>query len=215
MIDHALSRFGRLDVLFNNAGRPSSRGGVVDLKVEDFDAAIALHLRGALLGMKYAAPAMIRAGSGSIINMASISGMRAGVTSLAYSTAKAAVIHLTRCAAIELGPSGVRVNCLSPGPVVTGIISSGAAAERSEEKVAEALGRVLPKTQALARVGTADDVAQAALFLASDASALINGHNLVIDGGITAGRPVSELQAEREAIARHLAALAAFRGQAT
>jgi NAD(P)-dependent dehydrogenase (short-subunit alcohol dehydrogenase family) len=99
MIDHAVRRFGRLDCLFNNAGVPSDRAGIAEVDVAVFDAAMAIHLRGVLLGMKYAAPVMRAAGAGSIINMASINGLQAGIVTLTYSTAKAAVIHLTRCVA--------------------------------------------------------------------------------------------------------------------
>jgi NAD(P)-dependent dehydrogenase (short-subunit alcohol dehydrogenase family) len=120
MIELAVKHFGRLDCLFNNAGIPSQRGGIADLDLEAFDAAMAIHLRGTVAGTKHAVPVMAGQACGSIINTASINGMRAGLAGIDYCVAKAAVIHLTRCAAVELGEKGIRVNCISPGPVATG-----------------------------------------------------------------------------------------------
>lgn len=211
MIDHALEHFGRLDCLFNNAGTASRTGGVAEVDIAEFDAAIAVHVRGALLGMKYAAPAMRRQGSGSIINMASINGRRAGFTTLGYSTAKAAVIHLSRCAAVELGQDGIRVNSLSPGPILTGIFGKAAGGDHGEsdrqaERVKTAFDQLLPGVQPIPRMGMPDDIAQAALYLASDESSLVNGHDLVVDGGITAGRPASIMRGERALFAKALQA---------
>lgn len=196
MIGHALARFDRLDCLVNHAGAGSQRAGIADVDPADFDAAIAIHLRGAFLGMKRAAPVMIAQGSGNIINGASINGTRAGLGGHSYSAAKAAVIHLTRCAAVELGEKGIRVNSLSPGPIATGIFGKGAGlapddADRQTDLAEAAIAAVLPRWQPLPIVGSVDDIAQAALFLASDASRLISGHNLVVDGGISAGWPAS------------------------
>ncbi len=211
MIEHAVRLFGRLDCLFNNAGTPSHKGGVADIDLADFDATIAVHVRGVLAGMKYAAPIMARQTSGSIINTASINGTRAGMTSLDYSTAKAAVIHLTRCAAVELGEQGVRVNSLSPGPVLTGIFGKGAglesnAADARYDVMRAAFAEILPTWQPLRGIAAANDIAYAALFLASDASRFVNGHDLVVDGGITAGRPVAVMRAERSVFAKAFAA---------
>jgi NAD(P)-dependent dehydrogenase (short-subunit alcohol dehydrogenase family) len=146
--------------------------------------------------MKHSSRVMAAQGSGSIINVASINGSRAGLGGHYYSAAKAAVIHLTRCAAVELGEKGIRVNSLSPGPIATGIFGKGAGlapddADQQVELAEAALAAILPRWQPLPIVGSADDIAQAALFLASDASRLISGHNLVVDGGISAGWPVS------------------------
>lgn len=209
MIDHALQRFGRLDCLFNNAGGPSQTGGVAEVDIAAFDAAIAVHLRGALLGMKYAAPVMVSQGCGSIINMASLNGHRAGFTTLGYSTAKAAVIHLSRCAAVELGQHGVRVNSLSPGPILTGIFGKASAADHGEadrgaERVRSVFEQLLPAVQPIPRIGLPKDVAQAALYLASDESSFVNGHDLAVDGGIAAGRPASVMRGERALFAKAL-----------
>jgi NAD(P)-dependent dehydrogenase (short-subunit alcohol dehydrogenase family) len=207
LIEDTARRFGRLDCVFNNAGTLPSGAGIADIDLADFDAAIALHVRGALAAMKHAAKVMIGQRSGSIINMASIVGIRAGIGSLAYSTAKAAVVHLTRCAAVELGEHGIRVNSLSPGPISTGIFGKGSGLEESvaEREIGVAQGvfaRILPTVQPLPRMGTTDDVAEAALFLASDASSFVAGHDLVVDGGSTAGRPASVLREQRALFAR-------------
>ncbi len=189
-VNHAVSRYGRLDCIFNNAGGPVPGGGIESISVEHLDAAMALLLRGVVLGMKHAAPVMKRQGSGSIINTGSIGGLRAGYSfSLAYCAAKAAVIHITRCVAMELGESGVRVNSISPGGIATDLIPQflglGAdATGQSLEKIKELFRRIQP----IPRAGLPGDVAQAAVWLASDESSFVNGHDLVVDGGLGAGR---------------------------
>jgi len=203
MIDHALARFGRLDCLLNNAGNPGRMTGIADLDVEHFDEIMAVHVRGVMLGMKHAAPVMVRQGAGSIINTGSVAGLRAGLSSHSYSAAKAAVIHLTRCVAVELGEHGVRVNSISPGAIVTGIFAkgagvSGAAADQATDSLKASFARLQP----IPRAGLPDDIAHAALFLASDASSFINGHDLVVDGGAVAGQKWSRTVAAREAIAK-------------
>jgi len=203
LVNHAVEKYGRLDCMMNNAGGPSHSARIVDVDVAEFDAGLAVHLRGVLLGMKYAAPIMRRIGAGSIINTASINGSRAGMTALTYSTAKAAVIHLTRCAAVELGQDGIRVNSLSPGPIITGIFGKGMGlsheiADRDAERVRSAFEKLLPDLQPLRHIGKPDDIAQAALFLASDASRMMTGHDLVVDGGILAGEPLAALDVARK-----------------
>ena len=144
--------------------------------------------------MKHAVPIMAEQGSRSIITVASVNWVRAGLGGLYYSVAKAAAIHLTRCAAVELGEKGIRINTVSPGPIATGIFGKGAGLEPDEadantDYAEVALAAVLPRWQPLPYVGRADDIAQAVLFLASDAARLVTGHNLVVDGGICAGWP--------------------------
>jgi NAD(P)-dependent dehydrogenase (short-subunit alcohol dehydrogenase family) len=196
MIEHAVRTFGRLDCLFNNAGSGSQRVAIADINLEEFDITIGVHVRGVLAGMKYAVPIMAAQRAGSIINTASVNGTRAGLGGHSYSAAKAAVIHLTRCAAVELGEQGIRVNSLSPGPIATGIFGKGAGLPHEEadlgvQDAAAAIAAVLPRWQPLPYVGTADDIAHAALFLASDASRLVTGHNLMVDGGVSVGWPAS------------------------
>jgi len=200
MIKHAVDCFGRLDCLFNNAADLSTGSGITDIDIQRFNAAIAVHVGGTLLGMKHAAPIMMRQQSGSIINTASVNGTRAGYTTLTYCTAKAAVIHLTKCVAVELGPYGVRVNSLSPGPVITGIFGKALGidpdtADRDTEAARSAIEDFASKVQPLRGVATPDDIAQVVLFLASDASRFITAHDLLVDGGITAGRTQSEMMA--------------------
>jgi NAD(P)-dependent dehydrogenase (short-subunit alcohol dehydrogenase family) len=200
MIAHALERFGRLDCLMNNAGSGSGYQEVARLDLARFDEVVAVHLRGALAGMKHAAPIMAAQRSGSIINVASVNGVRAGLGGHFYSAAKAALIHLTRCAAMELGEMGIRLNSLSPGPTATEGFSQGAGLQPDEAiEVAEAAiaGVVLHKYQPLPRVITADDMAEAALFLASDRSRSISGIDLVVDGGMSAGWPIAGVREDR------------------
>src|SRR5215472_6604658 len=126
LVGHVVDRFGRLDCLVNNAGTGGTPGGVAAVEMTRFWRTLAVNLGGVVLGMKHAAPVMIEQGSGSIINVASIGGQFAGWSMLDYSAAKAAVIQLSRWAAAELGEHGVRVNSVSPGPVVTGLFAKGA-----------------------------------------------------------------------------------------
>lgn len=197
LIRFAVDTHGRLDCLFNNAGGPTPGGRVDDISVQGFDAAIAVLLRSVVLGMKHAAPIMRAQGSGSIINNGSVAAHRVGYSSsMVYSAAKAAVVHVTRCVALELGEHGVRVNSISPGGIATGIFGK-AAGMPSElaEQTAERARTALAKFQAIPRSGLTDDVAAAAVYLASDESSFVNGHDLVVDGGLIGGLSWSQQQA--------------------
>src|SRR5436190_352263 len=124
LIGQAVEKFGRIDCLFNNAGGPAQTGGIEGLDASRFDLAMATLVRSVMLGMKHAAPHMRRQGSGSIINNGSIAGRLAGFSSsVVYGAAKAAVIHLTKCVAMELSESNIRVNSISPGAIATGILA--------------------------------------------------------------------------------------------
>jgi NAD(P)-dependent dehydrogenase (short-subunit alcohol dehydrogenase family) len=153
-------------------------------------------LRSVMLGMKYAAPHMKKQGSGSIINNGSVAGRLAGYSSsLVYGAAKAAVIHLTKCVAMELGESGVRVNSISPGLIATGIFAKALGLSTSDaEKTPEAIRNAYATAQPIPRAGMTEDIAYAAVFLASDESGFINGHDLVIDGALTGGRNWTQQQ---------------------
>jgi NAD(P)-dependent dehydrogenase (short-subunit alcohol dehydrogenase family) len=190
MIATAVNTFGRLDCLFNNAGCPAPVGSIETIDFDHYQAALSVLLGGVMLGMKHAAPVMRRQGSGSIINNASVAGVLAGYSSsVIYSAAKAAVIHLTKCVAMELGESNVRVNCISPGGIATGIFGKALGLPTEEaEKTAEAVKGALATLQPIQRAGLPDDIARAAVFLASDESTFVNGHNLVVDGGLIGGR---------------------------
>ncbi len=190
MIDAALSKWGRLDCLFNNAGGPAPVGGIETIPVDGFDAAMATLVRSVMLGMKHAAPVMMKQGSGSIINNGSVAGRRAGYsTSMIYGAAKAAVNHLTVCAAMQLGENNVRCNSISPGGIATGIFAKALGLPPDKaDSYAEAMKAGMAKNQPIPRAGSVDDIANAAVFLASDESSFINGHDLVVDGGLVGGR---------------------------
>lgn len=190
MIAACLGRWGRLDCLFNNAGGPAPVGGIETIPVDGFDAAMATLVRSVMLGMKHAAPVMMKQGSGSIINNGSVAARRAGYsTSMIYGAAKAAVNHLTVCAAMQLGEKNVRCNSISPGGIATGIFAKalGLPADKADG-YAEAMKAGFARNQPIPRAGLTDDIALAAVFLASDDSTFINGHDLVVDGGIVGGR---------------------------
>jgi NAD(P)-dependent dehydrogenase (short-subunit alcohol dehydrogenase family) len=193
---------GRVDILVNNAGSPSVGGRLESLPLDAFDATIAVHVRGALAHIKHVSALMRAQRQGSIINIASITGHRAGYSSsINYSVAKAALLHLSRCAAMEMGEDNVRVNSISPGGIATGIFGKAmgmdaAAADASAEK----MKAMLEKIQTIPRAGLPDDIASAAIFLASDESTFINGEDMVIDGGLIWGRRFSEAAAGGQAM---------------
>jgi NAD(P)-dependent dehydrogenase (short-subunit alcohol dehydrogenase family) len=190
VFDACLSKWGRVDCLFNNAGGPAPVGGIETVPVEGFDAAMATLVRSVMLGMKHAAPLMMAQGSGSIINNGSVAGRRAGYsTSMIYGAAKAAVNHLTVCVAMQLGEKNVRVNSISPGGIATGIFAKALGLPPDKaDSYAEAMKASMAKNQPIPRAGIVDDIAKAAIFLASDDSTFINGHDLVVDGGMVGGR---------------------------
>jgi len=190
MFDACLAKWGRVDCLFNNAGGPAPVGGIETVPVEGFDAAMATLVRSVMLGMKHAAPLMMAQGSGSIINNGSVAARRAGYsTSMIYGAAKAAVNHLTVCVAMQLGEKNVRVNSISPGGIATGIFAKALGLPPDKaDSYAEAMKASMAKNQPIPRAGIVDDIAKAAIFLASDDSTFINGHDLVVDGGLVGGR---------------------------
>jgi NAD(P)-dependent dehydrogenase (short-subunit alcohol dehydrogenase family) len=205
--------FGRLDGLVNSAGDGGARGGVAELDQPGAEATLALHVGGTLAAMKHAAAIMLEQGSGSIVNVASIGGSAAGWTGLAYAVAKAAVIHASRCAAVELGERGIRVNSVSPGPTLTGIFAKAAgvepaAADEQARLLEPTFTRALRDWQALPRPALAEDVAPASVWLLSEDARFVNGHDLIVDGGISAGRPASVSARERGLIAQAFAGLA-------
>src|SRR6201987_4643245 len=196
LINAAVDKFGRIDCLFNNAGGPAQTGGIEGLEVARFDVAMATLVRSVMLGMKHAAPHMRKQGSGSIINNGSIAGRLAGFSSsVVYGAAKAAVIHLTKCVAMELGEAGVRVNSISPGAIATGIFGKALGLSvAAAEKTPDVMREVYKSAQPIPRAGLPEDIAHAAVFLASDEFRFINGHDLVVDGAITGVRNWSQQQ---------------------
>ena len=154
-----------------------------------------MHVLAAMLGMKHAVTHMRAMGGGSIISTASIAGMQNGFGPILYSVAKSAIVHMTRLAAAQLGPSYIRVNCICPGLIATPIFAKGlgVATQVADQTVTSAL-RAFSNSQPIPRTGLPADIAEAALFLASDGSKFVNGHALVVDGGITVG-PTRETEA--------------------
>jgi NAD(P)-dependent dehydrogenase (short-subunit alcohol dehydrogenase family) len=192
-VQRAVDEYGRLDCMFNNAGFGGAVGPIEEIPVDEYDKTMNVLLRGVFLGMKHAAPVMKAQGSGSIISTASVAGIKGGDGPHIYSAAKAAVIHLTRSVSLELGESGVRVNCICPGGIATPIFK-GAFPDQTvdDATIVESVKPFLKEFQPIKRAGVADDIARAALFLASDESTFVTGHAMVVDGGFTAGRMWSQ-----------------------
>jgi NAD(P)-dependent dehydrogenase (short-subunit alcohol dehydrogenase family) len=202
MINLSVKRFGRIDCLFNNAGAPGPIGAIEEIALADVNAAISLLFGAVFLGMKYVAPIMKEQGGGCIINNASIAGIRVGFGPTIYSAAKAAVIQLTKCAAMELAPFGVRVNSISPGSIATPIIGKALGLETKDaDRSVDALISYLKERLPLQRSGLPDDIAYGALYLASEEGSFVTGHDLVIDSGIIAGRTVQEQAMMNEKLA--------------
>jgi NAD(P)-dependent dehydrogenase (short-subunit alcohol dehydrogenase family) len=183
-VAHAVSGFGRLDCMFNNAGSLGAVGPLEDIHIDEYDRTMQVLLRSVFLGMKYAAPVLKTQASGSIISTASIAGLTAGAGPHIYSAAKAAVIHLTRSAALELAPHSVRVNCVCPGGIVTPLALGGVPMTPEVEELSK---KGLAKFQPIPRAGLAADVANAVLWLASDDSTFVSGAALAVDGAYLAG----------------------------
>jgi NAD(P)-dependent dehydrogenase (short-subunit alcohol dehydrogenase family) len=184
----ATQHFGRLDFLFNNAGTGGARDPADGVTAEGFDSVMHLHVRAALFGMKYAAPVMRAQGGGSIASTASVAGLQAGFGPILYSIAKGAIVHMTRVAAVQLAGSNIRVNCICPGLIATNIFASsmGVPSQLGETRL-DAIAEASKHSQPIPRGGRPRDIAEAALYLASDGSDFFTGQALVVDGGITLG----------------------------
>jgi NAD(P)-dependent dehydrogenase (short-subunit alcohol dehydrogenase family) len=188
MIECAVTNFERIDCLVNNAGSPSPMVSIVDVDMDDFDRVMAINVRGVMLGMKLVIPHMIRQGFGSIINISSGSAIRVSYTAHTYAASKAAVSHLTRSVAAEVGHHGIRVNSISPGGIATGIFGKNAGVEGSQaDRILDVVQQIFMKLQPVSRSGVPDDIANAAVFLASDRASFVHGHELLVDGGLTLG----------------------------
>ena len=178
-IDFAIERFGSLDVMINNAGIASSFRRLMDDDLRDFDRVMAVDLLGVMLGTQRAATRM--ADGGSIVNITSIAGISPGIGLTTYRAAKAGVIHFSRCAAIELAERGIRVNVIAPGNISTAI---NAAFDTQS---------IVNRLQPLQRLGSPQDVANAAVYLASERAAQVTGLVLPVDGGTTVGPPPTQV----------------------
>lgn len=182
MVKRATDQFGRLDIIFNNAGLGGAFGPITELDVDGWDYTFAVLVRGVFLGIKHASRVMIAQGhGGSIINTASIAGLCGGNGPQAYSAAKAAVVNLSQSTAVELGTHRIRVNAICPGAILTPLLHQG------DPEGAKANAEAL---QPWPDVGRGEDIAAAALFLASDESHFVTGQPITVDGGLMAGGPM-------------------------
>jgi NAD(P)-dependent dehydrogenase (short-subunit alcohol dehydrogenase family) len=187
-VDAAAERFGGLDILFSNAGRIGTQAGVEAFTEAAWDDTQALLLRSVAAGAAFATPHMKRRGGGSIINTSSVSALQAGYAPLAYSVAKAGVLHFTRVAAAELSVHRIRINAIVPGFIATSIFGQvfGMGLDEARQ-MADAVAAGSGSANPIGRSGRPLDIAEAALFLASDAAGFVTGTHLTVDGGITIG----------------------------
>lgn len=205
LVAFALGRFGGLDVMFNNAGiaQNTLNAPFVEEDFFDFEKVMAVDLLGPMLGIKHAARHMIKMGKGSIISTCSIGGFFPGIGIPFYRAAKAGLLQVSQSLALELSPQGVRINCISPGPVATPALLeklglSGEKAKQVEKIIVDSLMEM----QALKQSIQASDIAQGALYLASDRSRRVTGHNLVVAAGSGLGDPIDRTQQIGAAIAK-------------
>lgn len=187
-MDAAAVVYGGLDIVFNNAGAAGARLPIEEMTGEAWDATQALLLRSVALGIRYALPHLRARGGGAIINTASIAGLEAGWSPIAYAVAKAGVIQLTRVAAAELARYRVRVNAICPGYILTNIFNADTGNPQDVAgRIDAALREVAPAMQPVPVAGAPRHIADACVFLASDEAAFVNGTHLVVDGGLTIG----------------------------
>ena len=180
MAEHAIATYGRIDVLYNNAGiMPASDHSVLDTDVATWDAVMAVNVRGVFLACKYAIPPMLEGGGGSVINVASfVALLGCSVPQDAYTASKGAVLSLTRSLAVQFGPRGVRTNAICPGPVETPLLMDWLVTDEEAKQVRLARNPT-------GRFGRPEEIVSLAVYLASDESRWTNGASLVVDGGIS------------------------------
>ena len=181
-VDLAVAEFGQLDIMFNNAGVVGAIGPIADTTAASWDFTISVLLSGAFYGMKHAARVMVPRGSGSILTTSSIAGVMGGLGPHAYTAAKTAVIGLTKSVASELASNGIRVNAIAPGNTVTAMTAAVMTGDHTALDVAETN---MSKTSPLGIAGMPIDIANAALYLASDEARVVSGQTIVVDGGQT------------------------------
>lgn len=188
----AVDGFGRLDVLYNNAGFVGATGPLESTTAEEYDRTMDVLLKAVFFGIKHASPLMKAQRSGSIISTSSVCGLTPGIGTHLYTVAKAGVIMLTKTAALELADWQVRVNAVCPGYVATPLAAGGTLTQLGRETAEERLAanrERMAMSQPIGRMGEAGDIAALVTFLASDASSWVTGTAQVIDGGLTLGKP--------------------------
>jgi NAD(P)-dependent dehydrogenase (short-subunit alcohol dehydrogenase family) len=187
VVDAVVTKYGRIDVLDNNVGI-GTVGGVTQLDEADWDRVLAVNLKGAFLTMKHVIPQMVEQGGGSIVNISSVTGIRwSGVPYANYYASKAGLNHLTRMTAMEFARHNVRVNAVLPGLMKTPMVAMAVLADAYDTPDIEAMWAKRDAQVPMGHMGTAWDVAEAALFLAGDRSKYITGIELLVDGGIALG----------------------------
>ncbi|CAI8612887.1 unnamed protein product [Vicia faba] len=206
LVTSTVSHYGKLDIMFNNAGvlgNQSKNKSIVNFDPDEFDRVMSVNVKGVALGMKHAARVMIPRGFGCIISSASVAGISGGLGPHVYTASKHAIVGLTKNASCELGKYGIRVNCVSPFGVATSMLVN--AWRKSDDEVDDHDGGInsgLPLVEEVEKMeefvrgignlrGTTlrvQDIAEAVLYLASDESRYVSGHNLVVDGGVTSSR---------------------------
>lgn len=182
LVDSALESYGRIDILYNNAGvgysSSLSMRDILQTPEEDWDRVLAINLKSIFLTCKFAIPEMLKAGGGSIINTSSVAALIGGEDAHAYTASKGGMISLSRALAVEFGPRNVRVNCICPGVIDTAMVQPVVGPLKDPSRPFRA--------SPIRRLGTPDDIAYCALYLASDESSFVTGAVFVIDGGISA-----------------------------
>lgn len=195
LVEHAVERHGRLDIIFANAGISGGLGTIFDTDVSLITEVMRVNLIGPFLAIKHAAPRIAEAGGGAIVLTASVAGLRSGAGSPAYSASKAGVINLAQVAAQQLSGSNVRVNAICPGLTETGMTQPTFDYAREAGK-ADKLGRLNP----LRRGAQPEELAEVAAFLASDAASYVNGQAIVVDGGLSSSHPVTRQEYGKTAV---------------
>jgi NAD(P)-dependent dehydrogenase (short-subunit alcohol dehydrogenase family) len=196
-VDLAVSKFGRLDCMFNNAGFGGESNPIADTDFQGMKDTVDVLLNGVIMGMKHATRVMRPQGSGSIVSTASVAGIGVGYGGHIYSACKAAIIHLTRSVANEVGEDGIRVNAVAPGAIPTAIFGRGMGMDQAgAESIIPMLEMGMAKAQPIQRTGKPLDIAEAVLWLASDAASFVTAQTIAVDGGITTGKLWSQKIAE-------------------
>lgn len=179
---------GGLNIVFNNAGAGGAAEPIDTIAPDDWDRTHRLLLRSVALGIRYAAPLMAQRGGGAIVNTSSVSALGSGYAPIAYSTAKAGVLHLTRLAAAQLSKDNIRVNAVVPGFITTNIFTRHLEIEEEKRAAANAMiAQVAAQAQPVRRAGRPEDIAAAVAYLASDDAAFVTGTSITVDGGLTIG----------------------------